>query len=103
MLESALTDDDKEYISTTTKEVAEKYDELLKIIESNLKNYTLNRIYKTDLAILVLATYELINHKEISSSVVINEAVELSKKYGSDKSYSFVNGVLAEINKELKA
>ena len=49
---------------------------------------------------MILATYEIKFAKDTVPSIVINEAVELSKKYSTDKSFSFVNGVLASIVKE---
>jgi len=100
LLLEKITEDDKVYIKQTYKCIAENYDSILSLIEKNLKNYTLGRIYKTDLAILILATYEIKFAKQTAPSVVINEAVELSKKYSTDKSFSFVNGVLASIIKE---
>ena len=66
-------------------------------IEKNLKSdWKIERISKIDLAILKLAIYE-IKYKELPFKVVINEAVELAKKYGEDTSKNFVNGVLASI------
>ena len=97
LLKEKIEEEDKPYITTVYSEVISHYDELISIVEENLKNYTLNRIYKVDLAILVLAVYELKYIKDTPSSVVINEAVELSKKYSTDKSFSFINGVLASI------
>jgi len=97
LLKEKIEEDDKPYITKVYSEVISHYEELVSIIENNLKNYTLNRIYKVDLAILVLAVYELKYSKDTPSSVVINEAVELSKKYSTDKSFSFINGVLASI------
>ena len=51
---------------------------------------------ENDLAILKLAIYE-IKYKDIPFKVVINEAVELAKKYGEDTSKNFVNGILASV------
>lgn len=69
-------------------------------IEKNLKqDWKIDRISKVDLAILKLAIYE-IKYKDIPFKVVINEAVELAKKYGEDNSKNFVNGILASIVKE---
>ena len=69
-------------------------------IEKNLKkDWKIERISKVDLAILKLAIYE-IKFKDIPFKVVINEAVELAKKYGEDSSKNFVNGILASIVKE---
>ena len=71
-----------------------------KQIETNLKKeWKIDRIAKIDLAILKLAIYE-IKYKDIPFKVVINEAVELAKKYGEDSSKNFVNGVLASVVKE---
>jgi len=74
-------------------------EQILKDIEQNLKeDWKLNRISKMDLAILKLAIYE-IKYSEVPYKVAINEAVELAKKYGEDKSKNFVNGILASIVK----
>lgn len=100
LLLEKITEPDKDYIQKAYHNIAEHYDEIMAMIESNLKNYTVARIYKTDLAILILATYEIKFLKETAPSIVINEAVELSKKYSTDKSFSFVNGVLASILKQ---
>ena len=59
----------------------------------------LDRISKIDLALLKLSIYE-IKFAKLPFKVVINEALELSKKYGDKKSKSFINGVLASIVKE---
>lgn len=79
----------------------EKNKEVIKEkIEKNLKtDWKIDRISKIDLAILKLAVYE-IKYKDIPFKVVINEAVELAKKYGEDTSKNFVNGILASIVKE---
>lgn len=75
-------------------------DEIINQIEKNLKSdWKIERISKVDLAILKLAIYEL-KYTDIPFKVVINEAVELAKRYGEDSSKNFVNGVLASIVKE---
>ena len=83
-------------------EIIEKnQQEILDDIEKNLKEeWKLNRISKMDLSILKLAIYE-IKFSDITYKVSINEAVELAKKYGEDKSKNFVNGILASIVKEM--
>ena len=59
----------------------------------------LQRIFKVDLAILVVAIIELKYIKENPKEVIVNEAVNLAKKYSTDKSPKFINGVLADIIK----
>jgi len=98
--ELAVLDDDKEFINSLIGGVNENYDAILEIIKDNTEGYELDRIYKIDLAILVLAIYELNYDKSTPKNVVINEAIELAKKYSTDKSYSFVNGVLAKVIKD---
>ena len=56
-----------------------------------------------ELAILRLATYELVNRLDIPYRVVINEALELAKKFGSVEGFKFVNGVLDQVTKKLRA
>ena len=89
-----------EYIRDAILGIQENKEEILSQIEKNLKSdWRLDRISKIDLAILELAIYE-IKYKELPYKVVINEAVELAKKYGEDTSKNFVNGILASVIKE---
>lgn len=95
-----LTDEDKVFANELISGINSHYDEIMSIIKNNTVGYELERIYKIDLAILVLAVYEIKFSDVTPQNVVINEAVELSKKYSTDKSYSFINGVLAKIVNE---
>ncbi len=62
--------------------------------------WTTDRMGKVDLTILRLAVYEITMDEQVPTSVAINEAVELAKKYGGDESPAFINGVLAKFAKE---
>jgi len=85
------------YIRDAVNGIEENKNEIIKIINENLKeSWKIERISKIDLAILKLAIYE-INYKELPFKVVINEAVELAKKYGEETSKNFINGILASI------
>ena len=89
-----------EYIKDAVLGIEQNREEIVQKIEKNLKSeWKIDRISKVDLAILKLAIYE-IKYKDIPFKVVINEAVELAKKYGEDSSKNFVNGILASIVKE---
>lgn len=89
-----------EYIKDAIFGIEKNREEIVEKIEKNLKSeWKIDRISKVDLAILKLAIYE-IKYKDIPFKVVINEAVELAKKYGEDSSKNFVNGILASIVKE---
>lgn len=72
-------------------------------IEKCLVGWKRERVSLASLAILRLATYELMFASDIPTKVSINEAVELSKKFDSDKAYMFVNGVLNAVAKEIGA
>lgn len=94
-------DEAKKYITDVIFGIQKNEEKILKDIETNLKSdWKLSRISKMDLSILKLAIYE-IEYNEIPYKVAINEAVELAKKYGEDKSKNFVNGILASIVKEM--
>lgn len=69
-------------------------------IQSKLKGWNVNRIPKVNLAILRLAVTELLFGEPGLDSVIINEAVELSKQYGDETDYQFVNGVLGNVARE---
>ena len=91
----------KKYITDAILGIEKNKAEILSDIEKNLKEeWKLNRISKMDLSVLKLAIYE-IKFSEVPYKVSINEAVELAKKYGEDKSKKFVNGILASIVKEM--
>lgn len=89
-----------DYIKDVIFGIEKNEKEILDEIEKYLKSdWKIERISKIDLTILKLAIYE-IKYKELPFKVVINEAVELAKKYGEDASKKFVNGVLANVVKE---
>ena len=89
-----------EYVKGTFKGILDNLLDIEQLIKENLKeNWSIERISKIDLAILKIAIYE-ISYTNIPYKVVINEAVELAKKYGVDQSKAFVNGVLASIVKK---
>lgn len=91
--------DGLEFVSKILKAFASNYNEINDLISTNLKGYTIERLYKIDLAILILAIIEIKYVKETPKEVVINEAVELAKKFSTEKSPRFINGVLADILK----
>jgi N utilization substance protein B len=69
-------------------------------IEGHSRNWTISRMARVDLNILRLAVYELLHRPDIPRSVTINEAIEIAKKFGTEDSPAFVNGILDEINRD---
>jgi transcription antitermination protein NusB len=90
----------EEYIIDVVNGINANNEEIINAISNNLKeDWKIERISKINIALLKLAIYE-IKFKELPYKVVINEAVELAKKYGEDTSPNFINGVLASVVKE---
>lgn len=90
----------KEYINDVVNGINKYSKEILDQISKNLKqDWEVERVSKVNLALLKLAIYE-IKYKELPYKVVINEVVELAKKYGEETSHSFINGILASVVKD---
>lgn len=90
----------KKQIKNDVNEIVSNKENLLKLISENLKSdWNVERISKVNIALLEIAIYEIL-YKKVPYKIVINEVVELAKKYGEDASSSFINGVLATIVKE---
>jgi len=73
------------------------------LIKSHLKNWDFSRLNKVDLAVLRMSTYALLYQKDVAPSIVIDEAIDIAKEYGTDDSFRFVNGVLDGIKKTIQA
>ncbi|MEX0799039.1 MAG: transcription antitermination factor NusB [Bacteriovoracaceae bacterium] len=82
------------FVTTQIKNTLSHYEELEEKISGYLKNWKLSRLSKVDHTLLLLAFSELLYHKETPPKVVINEFIEISKKYGAKDSVNFINGVL---------
>ena len=91
----------KKQAAETLAAVQDHHEEIDKIITDNLDNWTLERIAKTDLAILRTVVAEMLYVESIPVRVSINEAVDLAKKYGDERSYAFINSVLGKISRSL--
>lgn len=88
-----------DYVDGILVGVGKHYDELKALIVKYAKGFDFERIYKTDLALLLLACYE-IKYTDTPPAVAVNEAVELAKTYSDTKSHAFINGILASVIKE---
>ena len=81
--------------------VAEHHAELDRLIERYSENWRLDRINVIERNLLRMALFELLYCEEIPPKVTINEAIDLGKKYGSEESGSFINGLLDRIQNEV--
>lgn len=96
-----ISEDNKNFVREIYSGVMENKDTILSDISKYLKGYTIDRLFKVDLAILLIAFYEIKYMKSEDVKVVANEAVELAKKYSTPKSHSFINGVIASLIKDM--
>ena len=87
------------YAKKIVSGVTEKWDEVNKLIEENSANWRISRMSLIDRNILRIATYEMCCTKEVPPSVVIDEAIEVARRFSSDDSCSFINGILDAIRK----
>lgn len=71
-------------------------------ISAHADNWRLERMPAVDRNILRLGTYEMLHERETPAAVVINESLDIARKYSSDESVSFINGLLDKILKEAK-
>ena len=91
-----MSESDVNFVKTRYESIADKLPEIDKLINEVTTGWDTGRIGKVELAILRLAVYEIKFDDSSPTGVAINEAVELSKKFGQDGASSFVNGVLAK-------
>jgi len=75
---------------------AEHLTEIDSEITNKLENWTIDRLPKIERTVLRLAVYELLHNEEVPNRVIMNEAIELCKTFGDEKSGRFVNGVLSK-------
>ncbi len=94
-----FSENDQEYITQKYGNIVLKKSEIDTMINEIAEGWKTERMGKVDLTILRLAVYEIRFDEDVPTSVAINEAVELAKKYGQDGSPSFVNGILAKFAK----
>jgi N utilization substance protein B len=100
--EQGLHQKDMEYVRDVVGGVHQYISSIDEQIEKNAKGWKLSRISKVDLSILRLALYEIHYRKDIPYNVTVNEAVELAKKFSSEESGAFINGILGSVTKVLE-
>ncbi len=101
LMDASLTDADRAYVRTAYDGIFTHLDEIKGIIAKYSNGFNIDRIYKPDLAAMIVSVYEMKYVPDVPTAVSINEAVELVKRYSTEKSKSFVNGVLASVNKAI--
>jgi N utilization substance protein B len=98
-----LDEDTRAFARLLISGVVENQQEIDSFIQKHLKNWELERLNKVDLAILRLSVYTLLFQGDIAPGIVIDEAIGISRQFGADDSYKFINGVLDNIRKDIKS
>ncbi len=88
---------DHDFALTVLKGVLEKEQDLKKAVQERAPQWPLERMDPISRSILLVGAYELLYHKDAPAAVVMNEAIEIAKEYGTEESGKFVNGVLNAI------
>ncbi len=91
----------KSYADTIVRGVADNLDAIDKKVAAASQNWRLERMSRVDRNLLRLGTWELMFRSDVPRAVILDEAVELAKSFGTDESSSFVNGVLDRIAENL--
>lgn len=89
-----------EYIKNVYYGVIKNYESLQNIITTYSEGFKIDRVFKVDKAILLVAIYEILYMTDVPYLVSINEALNLAKKYSTEKSTSYINGILGRLNKD---
>jgi N utilization substance protein B len=98
--ESGIGADAREFVRELCAGVAARYAELDGLLAEFTTDWATDRLAATDRAILRMAAYEILYSDDVPVAVAINEAVELAKKFGTEDSGRFVNGVLGALARQ---
>ena len=96
----ALDGADTGYAEEIVSGVAAHVAEIDRLIGEHAVGWSLDRIARVDLSILRVAIYEMLYRDDVPTGAAINEAVELAKRYGGDKSFAFINGILGTVARQ---
>lgn len=88
--------DDTSYVNVVYFGVVGHYDDLIEKVSSVIEKFSLERLYKMDLALILLGLYEILYMESIPYKVSVDEALNLAQKYSTEKSVKYINGVLSK-------
>lgn len=94
--------EDIEFAASLINGIEENIAEIDSFITDSAIGWAIDRMPKVDLCILRISIFEMLYRKDVPVSVSINEAVELAKIFGGEKSSAYVNGLLGSISKKLE-
>lgn len=97
-----MGEDGKAFARLIISGTLEHLPQIDEMISRHLVNWEIGRLNKVDLAVLRMSVYSLMFQKDISPSIVIDEAVDISREFGADEAYRFVNGVLGAVKPDIE-
>lgn len=97
--DNSLNSEAREFGQSLIKETLSNWSKLEEIVASNAKGWKIDRMDKVDLSILMICACEMKTLKQTPVPVIINEGINLAKKFGATTSSSFINGVLDALSK----
>lgn len=92
----------KAFAETLVRGVVDKLQEIDGTIDQCSKNWALDRMSRVDLSLLRMSVYELMYQPDVPASVVMNEAIEIGKRYGTKDTPAFINGILDKISEDTR-
>ncbi len=98
--EAELGELDRSFAEALLKGILKEYNAICKTIVEHAPDWTLDRMDPVSRCVLYLGTYEMLFAKDAPPAVIMNEAIEIAKEFGSDESGKFVNGVLNSMAKK---
>jgi N utilization substance protein B len=91
----------KAFGAALVRGVREEKERIDDLIGKSTEHWRIERLSPVDLGVLRVATYELLRHPDVPTSVVLDEAIEVARRFGTTESATFVNGVLDQIAQRL--
>jgi N utilization substance protein B len=101
--EKKASEEIRDYSNWLVKGIVSHQPEIDNLIQSLSDHWRLSRMAHVDRNILRIAVFEFLYEKNIAAAIIINEAIEIAKKYSSDEAAAFINGILDAIRKRLEA
>ena len=98
----SLSEKETRYCRTLIDGVRDNEAELRQIIADHSEGWSVDRIGKVELCILLISTFEILHLPDVPLGASINEAVKLAKEYGDDRSPAFINGILGSIGRKYR-
>ena len=92
-----LSEEDRTFAEQLLRAVEEHGEDIVRVIDSNIRNFKADRLFPVDRAVLTIAVAEILYFDDIPPVVSVSEAVDLAQKYSTETSADFVNGVLSGV------